>query len=98
MKSSSITESLLKELEEISGKTHLPLEQRLMDTAIWFHRNQERFSDDIPKRVELLSKTFDIFLEMMALAVQRMQRIEGRSTSLYTPRGVIDTDTGEYYD
>jgi hypothetical protein len=90
---SEITNELINKLEQISDSTHLPLEQRLMDTAIWFHRNKDEISD-IPKKVEFLTKTLDIFLELTAMIVDRQQQVEGRrkSTALWMPRGMTARD------
>ena len=90
---SEITNELINKLEQISDSTHLPLEQRLMDTAIWFHRNKDEISD-IPKKVEFLTKTLDIFLELTAMIVDRQQQVEGRrkSSSLWVPRGMKAVD------
>jgi|TARA_R110000824_G_scaffold11785_7_gene51755 hypothetical protein len=88
-----ITNELINKLEQISDSTHLPLEQRLMDTAIWFHRNKDEISD-IPKKVEFLTKTLDIFLELTAMIVDRQQQVEGRrkSAALWLPRGMEARD------
>jgi len=88
-----MTNELIGKLESISNSTHLPLEQRLMDTAIWFHRNKDSISD-IPKKVEFLTKALDIFIELTAMIVDRQQQVEGRrkSASLWLPRGMKATD------
>jgi hypothetical protein len=86
-----ITEQLINELENTAGAGHLPLEQRLIDTAIWFHRNRHRIADqDIPRRMDFQEKVLDIFMELFALTVQRMQQVEGRSKSerLWLPTGM----------
>ena len=86
-----ITENLIKELEELSSRSELPLERRLVDTAIWFHRNRDRIPrENLPKRLDFLEKTLDIFLELTALTVDRVQQAEGRpkSRSLWLPSGV----------
>lgn len=86
-----ITERLICELEEISVANHLPLERRLIDTAIWFHRNRHHLGGvDVPRRLEFLEKTLDIFMEIFALTLQRLQQAEGRqkSENLWLPRGM----------
>lgn len=83
-----ITEQLLNDLESIRQDGMLPLERRLMDTAIWFHRNKDRVPrEDLPKRLDFMEKTLDIFLEMVALATERLQGVEGRpkSENLWLP-------------
>ena len=97
---SEINDSLIRKLEEISTETHLPLEQRLIDTAIWYHKNRERIpSENLKSRLDFTEKAFDIMLEMIAMLVNRMQLAEGRpkSRSLWMPNGmkVTNTETGK---
>jgi hypothetical protein len=85
-----ITDGLIKKLEQISTDTHLPLEKRLIDTAVWYHKNKDTIpKSNVEKRVEFLEKTFDIFLELIAMQVERTQRVEGYgSDSLWLPKGM----------
>ncbi len=88
---SNTTASLIRELEELQTRGYLPLEKRLVDTAVWFHKNKDRFPrENLPARVDFLEKTMDIFLEMMALSVSRLQEAEGRGKSehLWLPAGM----------
>lgn len=92
--SDQITESLIKDLETLADDGFLPLEKRLKDTAIWYHRNKERISrDDALKRLDFLERFLDIYLELMAMTVDRIQLSEGRgrSQSLWLPNGVSVT-------
>jgi len=96
----NITDGLIKQLEQLSGNTHLPLEKRLIDTAVWYHRNKSRIPrNEVEKRLDFLEKTFDIFLELVAMSVDRVQTMEGRSKSqsLWLPNGIVDMDTGKRY-
>ncbi len=91
MSTTDSTEALLKQLEEIKNKTNLSFEKRLMDTAIWFHRNKHLVPrENLPKRLDFMEKTMDCVLEMFAMSLQRTQEMEGhaRSSVLYTPRGL----------
>lgn len=89
--SDTFTPQLINELEEIKSNTLLPLERRLVDTAVWFHKNRGRVDQsDLKRRVDFMEKTLDIFLELFAMQVQRIQTSESsRSPSLYTPRGIF---------
>lgn len=84
-------DNLIKEMEEIAGRTGLPLERRLMDTAIWFHRNWPTMDEaNVYRRIEFLGKALDIMIEMNAMLVERLHEAESRrkSPTLYTPRGI----------
>ncbi len=98
--SDEITEGLINKLEHLSTDGRLPLEKRLVETAVWYYRNKDRIpAHNLEKRLEFMEKTFSIFLEMIAMTVDRMQRNEGRKTSasLWLPSGIQDTKTGEIY-
>ncbi len=95
-----ITDQLINKLESITNDTNLPLEKRLIDTAIWYHRNKDHIEKtDALRRLDFLEKTFDIFLELIAMQVDRMQMSEGRprSSNLFLPNGIVDTETGKRY-
>lgn len=84
------SDELIRKLEAIHNETHLPLERRLIDTAVWFHKNKDRIPrNEVERRLDFLFKTLDIHLELVALLVDRMQLAEGRkkSDSLWLPRG-----------
>ena len=84
-------ETLLKELQEVFDRTSLPLERRILDTAIWFHQNKDRIpQEDMKKRLEFVEKALDIFIEISCLLTKRVHQAEGRgkAPSLYLPRGV----------
>ena len=93
------TDSLIRQLEQIQENTLLPLERRLMQTALWFHKNKDRISDPL-RKIEFMEKTLDITLELMALTVQRMQEVEGRggkSANLWLPAGMnVSGDVKRY--
>ena len=83
--------ALINKLEHLNNETRLPLERRLIETAVWFHRNKDRIPrENLEKRIDFLEKTLDIFLEMTAMLVDRAQLVEGRakSESLWIPRGI----------
>jgi hypothetical protein len=97
-----ITDELINKLEEITTQTHLPLERRLIDTAVWFHRNKDRIPrHEVTRRLDFIEKAFDCHVEMLIMLVERMQLNEGRrgSESLWMPRGgtFID-DSGEKFE
>ena len=87
----TMTNELLNDLEKLAAHNMLPLERRLCDTAIWFHRNKGCVPiEDLGKRLEFAEKTIDIMLELFALTLDRMQRLEGKgkSPNLYLPNGI----------
>ena len=96
---SEMTKQLLDKLEQMSTETAGPLEKRLIDTALWFHKNKDRIPrNNVEARCDFLMKTLDIHLELVALLVQRLERVEGRRHSpLWTPAGIRDNTTGELY-
>lgn len=81
-------ESLIRELEEIAANSKLPLEKRLIDTAVWFHKNKDSIPrDNLAKRLDFLEKAFDIILEVYALTLRRLHEAEGRPGSgIWFPR------------
>ena len=84
------TEAMLKRLEQIDAQAHLPLERRLIETAVWHHRNAPRIpAEDLKKRAEFAERNCDIILEILAMVVERLQDLEGRhaGSSLWLPRG-----------
>lgn len=95
-----ITDGLIKELEALSSNTYLPLEKRLIDTCVWYHKNKDRIPRNaVEKRMDFLEKTFDIFLELIAMSTDRVQQMEGRpkERTLWLPNGMIDKETGKRY-
>lgn len=90
-----ITPQLVAELESIKTDALNPLEQRLIDTAVWFHKNKDRMpGENLPKRLDFLFLVLDTVLEILALTVDRMQQVEGRgkSESLWLPNGITYED------
>jgi hypothetical protein len=97
--SSEMTTQLLDQLNTMSTETAQPLERRLIDLAVWFHKNKDRIpKNDVEKRADFFEKTLDIHLELVALLVQRLERAEGRRHSpLWVPNGIRDNKTGVKY-
>ena len=96
---SDFTKELINQLDSIADDTNLPLERRLVQTAVWFHRNKDRLPrENLAKRLDFLEKSLDITLELFALAVDRLQMSEGRhkSASLWLPRGMKDANGKEF--
>lgn len=87
-----ITPQLIDKLDHILNTGgHLPLERRLIDTAIWFHRNKPRLArENVLGRLAFLEQTCDILVEMLALVTERLQVAEGREkhASLWIPKGM----------
>jgi hypothetical protein len=96
---SEMTTQLLDQLNEMSTETAQPLEKRLIDMAVWFHKNKDRVPrNDVEKRCDFLAKSLDIHLELVALLVQRLELAEGRRNSpLWLPSGIKDNSTGKVY-
>ena len=64
------------------------LEQRLADTALWFHENKDRIPrDDLGKRHAFLEKGFWCLLEINVLLLQRLREERG-SKNLYLPSNI----------
>ena len=86
-----ITTELVNKLEQINNNTNLPLEKRLIDLAVWFSKNKDAIPrNEVIKRLDFLTKTLDIHLEMVAMLADRLQQAEGRrkSSSLWTISGM----------
>lgn len=84
-------EKLIHELEGIASNVTLPLERRLVDTAVWFHKNKDRIPiENLGSRVEFLTKSLDIAIELIAMLAERLHQAEQRpgSQKLYLPRGI----------
>lgn len=88
----TFTPQLIDKLDEILNTGgHLPLEKRLIDTAIWFHRNKPRLAkENVLGRLEFYEKTSDILIELVALLTERLQGAEGmqKHASLWLPKGM----------
>ena len=97
--SSEMTTQLLNQLDQMSTETARPLEKRLIDMAVWFHRNKHCMPRGaVEKRCDFLEKSLDIHLELVALLVQRLEGAEGRRNSpLWLPSGIKNNSTGEVY-
>lgn len=92
--------ALLKDLESIATNGAQPFEKRLVDTAVWFHKNLDRIpKDNLSARMDFLEKSMDITLELLAMSLERIHSTENRQASerLWLPRGMIDIDTGRTY-
>ena len=100
-KEQTITPQLVDALDQLVATAgHLPLERRLIDTAVWFHRNKPRLArENLMGRVDFLEKTCDILIELCALTLQRMQNVEGRpkSQSLWLPKGMEQKSMGRKF-
>lgn len=84
-------DNLIRELEEVAGRTNLPLERRVMDTALWFHKNWDTMDEaDVLRRIKFLGKALDIMIELNVMLIERLHEAENRrkSPTLYTPRGL----------
>jgi hypothetical protein len=94
-----MTSQLLDRLNEMSTETAQPLEKRLVDMAVWFHKNKDRMPrNNVEARCDFLMKSLDIHLELVALLVQRLELAEGRRGSpLWLPAGIKNNDTGEVF-
>lgn len=85
-----ITSELVAKLESISNNSSLPLEKRLIDLAVWFHKNKDALpKTEVERRLDFLTKTLDIHLELVAMLADRLQQVEGRKKSslLWTVNG-----------
>jgi hypothetical protein len=89
VKPSRAEQKLIEELHHnlrISGGK--PLEQRLADTALWFHMNKTRIPvDNLVKRQEFLEIGFWCLLEINALLLERIRSSTG-SKALFLPNGL----------
>ena len=92
-----LTKELINKIDGISQEGMQPLNRRLMDLAVWFHKHRGDISEeDIQKRLEFHEKMLDTMLEMIALGIN--QDINSKkSESLWLPNGIVDTHTGKRY-
>lgn len=86
---SQIERQLIKELMHnatvAGGK---PLEQRLADTALWFHMNKTRIPpENLKKRADFYETTVWCLLEINALLLERIRETTGSKT-LFLPSGL----------
>lgn len=97
----TFTPQLIDKLDNILNTGgHLPLERRLIDTAIWFHRNKPRLArENVMGKIEFLEKTCDILIELGALLTERMQEAEGkkRHATLWLPKGLSKRGDVEHF-
>ena len=92
-----LTKELINKIEDISQEGMQPLNRRLMDLAVWFHKHRRDIpEDDLAKRLEFHEKMLDTMLEMIALWIN--QDINSKkSESLWLPSGIVDNHTGQKY-
>lgn len=92
-----LTKELINKIDGISQEGMQPLNRRLMDLAVWFHKHRGDIpEEDIQKRLEFHEKMLDTMLEMIALWIN--QDINSKkSESLWLPNGIVDTHTGKRY-
>lgn len=65
-----------------------PLEQRLADTALWFHSNKDRIPrEDLAKRLDFQERALWCLLEINALLLERLRETTGSKT-LFLPSSV----------
>ncbi len=68
------------------------LERRLADLAVWYYQNKDRISrDNLAGRQAFLEKAFWIMIEVHALTLSRIHKIEGRNSSLWLPREIVSS-------
>lgn len=80
---------LIEELQHNAQVSSQLLEQRLADTAAWFFANKGRIDKmNLGKRVDFLEKTCWLLIEIAALQADRLHKVEGKSATLWLPRGM----------
>ena len=80
---------LIAELQHNAEVSEEMLEQRLADTAAWFFANRGRIDKmNVIKKCEFLEKTCWLLIEMNALLTDRVHKLEGKSATLWLPRGM----------
>jgi hypothetical protein len=85
IKPSELIEGLLHNANVAGGH---PLEQRLADTALWFHANKDSIPrDNLASRQAFLEKGFWCLLEINALLLERL-RNERASKTIWVPSGI----------
>lgn len=84
------TPQAIDELERLAARQGLPLEKRLVETAVWYYRNKPRLAEEnVMGRLAFLERMLEIHLETFALVVDRMQKTEGKHNghpTLWMPR------------
>jgi hypothetical protein len=89
-----LIEDLMHNASVSGGK---PLEQRLADTALWFHMNKDRIpTDNLPKRLEFMEVGFWCLLEINALLLERIRTQTGSKT-LFLPAGMRHAN-GQHFE
>lgn len=85
----SSPEKLIEELYyNANASGHQPLEQRMADITLWFHKNYKEIPrDNLASRQAFLEKAFWIQLEINALLLERLRKQTG-SSHLWIPRGM----------
>lgn len=82
-------ERLISELIHNAQVSQEILEQRLADTAAWFFANKDRIPrDNLASRQLFLEKTCWLLIEINALLTDRLHKVEGKSETLWLPRGL----------
>lgn len=101
MKRNVPAETLIAELHHnVQASGNRPLERRLADLTLWFHRNKGRLTrDNLASRQDLLEQAFWIMLEVQALLLERNHELEAAKrgmSNLWLPRG-IRVDGGQEF-
>ena len=79
--------SILKELENRASHSAHPLEKRLLETTIWYHKNLPHIPrDNLKMRLDFLEKYCDCMIENFAWMVERLQ--EEKGSKLWIPSGM----------
>ena len=92
-----LTKELINKIDGISQEGMQPLNRRLMDLAVWFHKHRGDIPEGaVQKRLEFHEKMLDTMLEMIALWINQDINCK-KSESLWLPNGIVDTHTGKRY-
>lgn len=85
----AVKAKLIEELQFNADSANQPAEQRLADTAAWFFANKDRIPlDNLASKQSFLEKTCWLLIEINALLLERVHKLEGRSDHLWLPRGM----------
>lgn len=78
-------------MHNVTASGNRPLERRLADLSVWYHRNRGHFgTDNLAAKQAFLEKAFWIVLETLALTTERLHELEdrGKPKELFLPRGL----------
>lgn len=79
---------IIKELENRQKNSSHPLEKRLLETTLWYHKNLPNIpKDNLRMRLDFLEKYCDCMIENFAWMIERIQE-KNNPAKLWLPQGM----------